>query len=140
MTPYIPILKRVLGCRGPIRSIMDIEENKCYDALPETVTVYRGCSADATSGLCWTLDEQVANSFPFLTRFKATTPVVIRARAKKDRILAVKLDRNETEVITFSPRPMSVKPADEVAARAFLAARSAKWGRRAGTDPRGSTA
>lgn len=69
------------------------------------------------------MDEQIANSFPFLTGFNVNTPVVIRARAKKKSILAIKLDRADKLVITFSPRRMSIKPADELSPRAFLDAR-----------------
>jgi hypothetical protein len=100
--------------------MMDRAENNAYDALTETVTVFRGCDAECLTGLTWTLNKQVANSFPFLTRFKANVPVLIRARAKKSRILAVKLERGEIEIITFSPRRMEVIPADETSARAFL--------------------
>jgi hypothetical protein len=125
VTPYASILKKVLGVRGPLRSLMDEAENKAYDALPKIVTVYRCCAADSPKGICWTLDEQAANSFPFATRFRAETPVVIRARVKKNRILAVKLDCGEAEVITFSPRTMSIKPADAVAANNVFEVRHA---------------
>src|SRR5271170_6822626 len=36
-------LRRCLGTRGPKRTMMTPEENAAYDALPDTVTVYRGC-------------------------------------------------------------------------------------------------
>lgn len=125
VTPYSSVLKRVLGVRGPLREMMDEAENAAYDALPKIVNVYRGCDADGPKGICWSLDQQVANSFPFATRFKAKTPVVIRARAKKSRILALKLDRGEAEVITFSPRRIEIKAADELAAKAVFEARHA---------------
>lgn len=120
ITPYHNVLRGVPGVAGPLRSMMDRAENNAYDALTETVTVFRGCDAECLTGLTWTLNKQVANSFPFLTRFKANVPVLIRARAKKSRILAVKLERGEIEIITFSPRRMEVIPADETSARAFL--------------------
>jgi hypothetical protein len=68
----------------------------------------------------------VANAFPFQTRFKANNPVLIRARAKKNRILAIKLDRNETEIIVFSPRVSKIKNADEAAALRLLNLREAR--------------
>lgn len=125
VTPYAKVLKRVLGVDGPLSSMMDRAENAAYNALPEVVTVYRGCDADSPSWVCWSLHEPVANSFPFLRRFRAETPVVISVRAKMSRILAVKLSRNEAEVITFSTRSISVKLADEQAAQAFLHSRHA---------------
>lgn len=123
ITLYRKTLKSVLGVTGPIREMMNVQENAIYDRLPDTVTVYRGCSADHRDGLCWSLDEQIANAFPFQRRFRAKDPILIRARAKKSRILAVKMGRNETEVITFSPRVAKIRAADRVAALALLEAR-----------------
>lgn len=125
VTPYAQTLKPVMGVDGPLRPMMDAPENAAYDALPDTVTVYRGSDAERPSGVCWSIDEQVANSFPFLRRFRAKTPVVIRARARKERILAVKLDREEMEIITFSPRRLGIKRANEIAAEAVFDARHA---------------
>jgi len=126
ISPYGRTLRSVLGVNGPIREMMNEEENAAYDKLPDTVPVYRGCDLAEKRGLCWSLDEEVANAFPFQTRFKANGPVVIRARAKKNRILAIKLDRNETEIIAFSPRVSKVKAADEAAALRLLDLRKAK--------------
>lgn len=120
ISPYRRTLRSVLGGSGPIREMMNAEENSAYDKLPDTVTVYRGCDAAGKSGLCWSLNEEVANAFPFQTRFKANDPVVIRARAKKNRILAIKLDRNETELIVFSPRVSKIKDTNEAAALRLL--------------------
>jgi uncharacterized protein len=125
ITPYRKTLKSVLGHTGPIRELMDAEENAAYDMLQDTVTVYRGCDANQQKGLCWSLDEQKANAFPFQSRFRAKEPVLIRARAKKIRILALKLDRNEAEIIAFSPRIYKVQPADEAAAHRLLDVRLA---------------
>lgn len=126
ITPYAQTLKEVLGVDGPLREMMDEKENEAYNALPETVTIYRGCDAERSSGICWTLDEQIANSFPFLHGFETKAPLLIRAEVKKKHILAVKLDRAENEVITFSANYTSICPADEPAAREFLCARDAK--------------
>lgn len=38
---YVPVLKRLMGTRGPLRNMMTPEENAAYDALPLSVTVYR---------------------------------------------------------------------------------------------------
>jgi hypothetical protein len=123
---YRRTLRSVLGVNGPIREMMNAEENAAYDRLPDTVTVYRGCDVAGKHGLCWSLDEEVANAFPFQTRFKANSPILIRARAKKNRILAIKFDRNETEIIVFSPRISKVKAADEAAALRLLDLRQAR--------------
>jgi len=121
VTPYAPTLRCVLGLKGPLRPMMDISENAIYDALPKVVTVYRGCYANIPTGACWTLNEQLANWFAFWDRSRVETevPVVVRARVRKSQILAIKHYRHRLEVITFSARIMSVKTADEAAARAF---------------------
>jgi uncharacterized protein len=123
---YRRTLRSVLGVNGPIREMMNAEENAAYDMLTDTVTVYRGCDVARKKGICWSLDEEVANAFPFQARFKANSPVLIRARAKKDRILAIKLDRNETELIVFSPRVSKIRDADEAAALRLLDLRKAR--------------
>jgi hypothetical protein len=123
---YRRTLRSVLGVNGTIREMMNAEENAAYDMLTDTVTVYRGCDVARKKGICWSLDEEVANAFPFQARFKANSPVLIRARAKKDRILAIKLDRNETELIVFSPRVSKIRDADEAAALRLLDLRKAR--------------
>jgi hypothetical protein len=92
---YRGILRNWLGTSGPIREMMTPEENAAYDALPERVTCHRGCDASAMVGSSWTLDWNVANRFPFLARYRVPSPVVVTATVKKNRILAVKLDRDE---------------------------------------------
>jgi hypothetical protein len=109
---YIPALRKLLGTYGPLRAMMNSEENAAYDALPDTVTVYRGCDASVLTGASWSLDQNVANSFPFLNRYEVPSPMVVKARVKKNRILALKLGRDESEIITFSARRIGVQPAD----------------------------
>ncbi len=113
---YRPELKEVLGTSGPIREMMAPEENAAYDQLPERVTCYRGCDASCLLGVSWSLDKALANSFPFQNRFYARNPVLVTAVVRKDRILAVKLDRNETEIVTFLARRANVEPADRALA------------------------
>ena len=60
--------------------MMNEEENAAYDKLPDSVPVCRGCDVAWKRGLSWSLDEEIANAFPFQTRFKANDPIVIRAR------------------------------------------------------------
>jgi hypothetical protein len=122
---YLPALKRLLGTKGPVREMMSAEENEAYDALPDTVKCYRGCGASVLTGASWSLDKEVANSFPFTLRYRAASPVVVTASVKKNRILALKLGREESEIITFSARKVKVEPADEGLASAYHAANHA---------------
>jgi hypothetical protein len=109
-------LRAMLGTSGPIREMMTPEENAAYDKLPERVQCWRGCDASRLLGASWSLDKAVANSFPFRERFYAPNPVLVTAVVRKDRILAVKLDRNEIEIVTFSARRVNVETADRALA------------------------
>jgi hypothetical protein len=86
---------------GPAPEMMTEGERAALDALPESVTVYRGADRGVNEqGLCWSLDRAVAARFPFLNRYRAQDPVLVTANVPRDRIVAVKLDREEAEVIT----------------------------------------
>jgi hypothetical protein len=100
--------KNALGSQGPLLEMMTPGEQLRYDALPLEVTVYRGCSifdkrAGGIHGMSWTLSLEVAKKFPTLKRYMVSYPVVYRANVKKSRVLAVKLSRDEEELITFGP-------------------------------------
>jgi hypothetical protein len=53
--------------------------------------------------MSWTLSLEVAKEFPTLLRCRVPYPVVYRASVKKTRVLAVKVSRDEEELITFGP-------------------------------------
>lgn len=101
---YQGILKHLLPKSGPVTQMMTDEELAAYELLPETVTVYRGCGKKNRKGASWSLNKDVAAKFPFLNRYAVTDPMLITARVEKCQVLALKLDRNESEVITFSPK------------------------------------
>jgi hypothetical protein len=106
-------LQEALPHLGPVRLMMTADENAAYDALPEVVTIYRGCDAKTASlpGICWSLNKDVANRFPFLGRFRAEKPTLLTASVPKHWILAVKLDRDEAEIITFAADVKMIRPA-----------------------------
>ena len=117
-------LRRILGTKGPIRLMMSEEENAAYDALPELVTIYRGCGVTLL-GASWSLDRAVANSFPFTNRYRVSDPILITATVKKQNILCVKLDREESEIVTFSAKRQKFEPADPLLAAEYHAAAKA---------------
>jgi hypothetical protein len=82
-------LRRLLGTAGPLLPMMNAEEMAAYDALPDQVTVYRGCSARYMKGASWTLDEGVAKKFTVLARFMVPDPVLVTASVRKQNILAI---------------------------------------------------
>lgn len=98
---YLNDLMDVLPLGAPITEMMNAPEMEAYQGLPEIVTVYRGAGRFNRMGASWSLDEQVARRFPTLNRYRQKTPMLYTARVPKERILAVKLDRQEAEVITF---------------------------------------
>jgi hypothetical protein len=88
--------------------LMDTEERAVFEALPESVTVYRGCYKNNKWGLCWSTDRDVAARFPTLHRYQGEgQALLVKAVARKANIAAVKLDREELEIITWLPRHVS---------------------------------
>lgn len=106
-------LEGILNPSGAIYFMMNNEEQKFYEGLPEIVTIYRGCDEQNTDGICWSLDRDIAIEFPFLDRYKAKIPVLVTATISKDEIVAVKLDRDELEVIAFYPEQIKITPLSE---------------------------
>ncbi len=100
VTCYTERLREILPTVGPVRTMMTVEENAAYDALPIMVTIYRGCDAGSKLGPCWSLNREVANRFPFLALYEAKVPTLVTACVRKSRVLAIKLD-GEEEIIAF---------------------------------------
>jgi hypothetical protein len=85
-----------------VREMMDDAERKAFDALPDVLTIYRGAYEHNKWGYSWTTDRAIAEAFPFLNRYRGDgRPLLIKATIEKSRIAAVKLDRDEMEVVTF---------------------------------------
>lgn len=84
--------------KRPMRhALMDAEESTKYDALPDTVTIYRGCQQGINeNGLSWTLDKKKAQWFA--TRFQKDG-VVLERTVPKSQIIAYYAGRGEEEVI-----------------------------------------
>jgi len=83
----------------PIRNMMTPAERKAYDALPEEITVYRGCGEHNIQGLSWSVRRQIAERFPFLSRYQVQEPLLVTVKVNKADVVAVKLDRDEAELI-----------------------------------------
>jgi hypothetical protein len=109
-------LRIALPRLGPVRELMTPEEQAAWDALPQTVTIYRGARS-LKLGVSWSLDRDVAAHFPFDLRYRlGGDPVLITARVRKRDILAIKLDRQEFEAIVFRGRRIvSREPLPELA-------------------------
>jgi hypothetical protein len=81
--------------------LMSHEERAALDALPEKVTIFRGCGPINRLGLSWSLSRAVASRFPFLTRYRQGTPLLLIADVPKSRLVAFKSDRDESEIIAI---------------------------------------
>lgn len=90
------------------RFLMTAEELEAFEALPDTFEVWRGCYANNKWGLSWSMGRAVAARFPRQHRYQQDgQPLLVRARVAKAKVLALKLDREEAEVITYRPRHVS---------------------------------
>ena len=90
-------------------AMMSPAERKAFAALPEIVTVYRGADRGVNEdGVCWSLDRSIAERFPFLMRYKAARPVLVTGAVPKSLIVALKLDREESEIISTDVDVVSV--------------------------------
>jgi hypothetical protein len=90
--------------------MMTEEERAALAALPAVVTVYRGCGASNMIGCCWSLERETAVSFPFLHSYQQSEPLLVTGTVRRDRIVALKVNRGEQEVITFNARRVSIEP------------------------------
>jgi hypothetical protein len=116
ISEYLEDLRDAIGEYGSCWQMMTDAEQARYRQLPELVTIYRGCGPDNVRGACWTLSRSVAETFPTLNRYRVAKPLLVTAWVKKADIVAVKLDREEDEIITFFPRIVSKRKLQEMAA------------------------
>jgi hypothetical protein len=93
-------LKWELWLHGPGRRYFKKEQREFFRSLPETVVVYRGCSASRVLGVSWTTNQKIAADFARGHRFLHTPdPVIATAEIPKSWIYTVCLDRDESEVL-----------------------------------------
>ncbi|MEB3360796.1 MAG: hypothetical protein VKI42_01575 [Synechococcaceae cyanobacterium] len=104
------LLRQLLPEHGPVIEMMTAEELDQYNALPDRLTVFRGCGPNNMLGASWSLSRDVAASFPMLNRYRQAEPLLVTAKVKRESVLAVKLDRDELEIITFGARRICVAP------------------------------
>ena len=54
----------------PILDAMNDDAKAAFAALPDVVTIWRGCYSHNVRGISWTLDRGIAARFPFLHRYR----------------------------------------------------------------------
>jgi hypothetical protein len=82
-----------------IPELMTSEERAALEQLPDEITIFRGCGPENKHGLSWSLSRDVAIRFPFSPRYWTDQPLLLSATVNKARVAALKLGRNEHEVI-----------------------------------------
>jgi hypothetical protein len=79
--------------------MMTKKERKALAALPENVTVYRGCGPEDMYGYSWTLDRDIAVLHVYKPFYKQEKPMLLTLTIDRKYIMALKLDRGEAEVV-----------------------------------------
>lgn len=117
--PYEPIIKeaQVAGNLADIRRwFMTKEEHRAWQALPDALTLWRGGEEHiCDAGMSWSYKQGIAERFVEIAYSDRRRllgigsfgrPVIVRATLSKSAIFAVKLDRQEHEVVKF-PGPVA---------------------------------
>lgn len=101
--PMLAVLEGLAKDPAARRRVMRPEALAFLEALPEQVTVWRGCYSVSVCGFSWSTSREVAAKFPFLLRYRrrGDTPLLLRGEIARERILFVTLGRNEFEVVTL---------------------------------------
>lgn len=108
--PHRLQLRALLPPAGPVPELMESAEADAYLALPDRLTIYRGCGERNLLGASWSLERETAARFPLIHRYRQARPLLVTATVRKAHVLAVKLDRQEAEIITFRARRVSIEP------------------------------
>lgn len=82
------------------RAIMTDDEREALAALPDVVTVWRGCQATLNEdGLSYTLDRRRAEWFAVRFSGRGDHEVLVEATVPRDRIVAYLTRRGEDEIV-----------------------------------------
>jgi hypothetical protein len=110
----------VLSSDRPGREfLMDEDDQREYDVLPDTLTVYRGAARNVNEdGLSWTLDYEKASWFAQRRRRRTDAPLVVHGTVAKTDAIAVFHSRDEYEVVILNPaRDVTVTRTEQIPSR-----------------------
>ncbi len=97
---HVLILLESNNVKSHFSNHLDADGEKFFAALPQTITVYRGCSREEKRGISWTTSEKVAASFAVGHRgIPVPHAAVFRATIFKADLLTVIVNRKESEVL-----------------------------------------
>ncbi|WP_116114410.1 hypothetical protein [Austwickia chelonae] len=102
---------------GPTSPVMTAAERRRYTALPDPVTLFRGCGPGGEHGWSWTVDRSIAIDFALRYGDEAASdyvPLLCTATVPKSAVLAYLLIGGEDEVIidphVLSPATLATEP------------------------------
>lgn len=86
-----------------VAEVLPPDARSIYDALPDLVSIWRGCEQGRERGLHWTTDKAVAERFAKGQRCVNRLPTIAQAQIPKQHVFAVFACRNEHEIV-LDPR------------------------------------
>jgi hypothetical protein len=89
--------KLLRASRAQRETIMNAAERERLAALPEVVTVYRGCRAHNRDGVAWTLDADSARWFA--GRLGEPGGILVTGSIERATIIALFIARSEEEIV-----------------------------------------
>lgn len=85
------------------RMMMNAEERERFEALPEMITIYRGCWRGVNeSGLSWSLSRERAEWFSKRMAGEDEQPIVLEKTICKNDVIALIDRRGEEEILVLS--------------------------------------
>lgn len=106
---YHAKLLPLLNEKKAVREMMTKKEWRAFRQLPTVIPVFRGAYFSNAKGLSWSTSNEVAMKFPFYYRYRQKgIPLLISATVRKENVIAVKLGRNELEIIALQPEIKSI--------------------------------
>lgn len=96
----IATLLRKLSSKLDPLEFLEIEDSAAFDALPESILIFRGCSWKHIYGCAWTLDPEVAEGFARGHRgIRVRDPVIASLQIPKKAAFGFYTERRESEIL-----------------------------------------
>ena len=85
---------------GPPTDYLSPEDREAFEALPNIIPIYRGCSLSKVYGLSWTTDRKIAEKFASGHRgISLVDPVIASLRIPKRHVIGFYTSRKESELL-----------------------------------------
>jgi hypothetical protein len=88
--------------------LMNEQELATFEALPDSLALFRACRVSNKWGLCWRLgrdDEELSRVVRQAT--KEDPALLVTARARKDQVAALKIEPQRVAIIAMRPRHLT---------------------------------